>query len=100
MVMFTVFVTPEKLAVILPIVVTPTAAVETEKLADVAFAGTVTVGGTEAAELALERLTLAPLAGAGPVKLTIPVIDCPPIALNGVTLIEFNVGGLGLADGL
>ena len=97
MVMFTVFVTPEKLAVILPIVVTPTAAVETEKLADVAFAGTVTVGGTEAAELALERL---PLAGAGPVRLTIPVIDCPPIVLDGATLIEFNVVGLGLAGGL
>src|SRR5215467_7693976 len=100
MVMFTAFVTPEKLAVILPIVVTPTAAVETEKLADVALAGTVTVGGTEAAELALERLTLAPLAGAGPVRLTIPVIDCPPVTLDGATLIEFNVVGLKLAGGL
>jgi hypothetical protein len=93
---FTVFVTPEKLAVILPIVVAPTGAVETEKLTDVAFAGTVTTGGTEAAEVALERLTLAPIAGAGPVRLTVPVIDCPPVILDGLTLTEFSV--VGLAD--
>ena len=73
-----------------------TAAVETEKFTDVAFAGTVTVGGTEAAELPLERLILAPPAGAGSLILTVPVIDCPPVTLDGFTLTELSA--VGLAD--
>ena len=72
---FAVFVTPEKVAEILLIVVALTAVEETEKLADITPEGIITVGGTEAAVLALERLTFAPAVGAGPLRLTVPVRD-------------------------
>lgn len=47
----------------------------TVKLALVAPAGTVTLDGTVAAPLLLERKTCAPPAGAGPVRVTVAVED-------------------------
>lgn len=60
------------------------------KLAEEAPPATVTLDGTLAAELALSKFTTAPLVGAGPVKPTTPVADCPPITLAGVSVSEFN----------
>jgi hypothetical protein len=45
------------------------------KVALVAPAGTVTLDGTLAAPSSLERKTRAPPAGAGPVRVTVPVED-------------------------
>ena len=73
-----------------PNVVALTMAVVIGKLAEEAPAATVTLGETLAAEFALARCTTAPLVGAGPVKLTTPVADCPPMALAGVSVSEFN----------
>ena len=82
----------------LPAVVELTEIVVTGKFADVAVAGTVTELGTVAAGFALDKLTNAPTAGAGPVKFTVPVVDCPPVTLEGFTLTALNAaaptGGL------
>jgi hypothetical protein len=57
------------------------------KVAEVAFAGTVTLAGTcAAAVLLLDRVTTAPPAGAGPVNLTVPVGEVPAITDVGLTL--------------
>ena len=76
----------------LPAVVALTELVDTAKLAAVALAATVTEDGTLAAGFASESDTIAPPAGAGAVKFTVPVADCPPITDAGATLTEFNAG--------
>jgi len=48
------------------------------KLAELAPAGTVTLGGTAALVSELERETAAPPAGAGPGNDTVPVTAVPP----------------------
>jgi hypothetical protein len=50
------------------------------KVALVAPAGTVTLGGRTATGLVLARATTAPPAGAGPVRITFPVEDPHPPA--------------------
>ncbi len=56
-------------------------------VAEVAFAAIVTVAGICAAEpLLLDKVTIAPPAGAGPVNLTVPVDPVPPITDAGLTL--------------
>jgi hypothetical protein len=67
-------------------VVTRTMDVFTVKVALVAPAGTVTLEGTLAARLLLERRTCAPPAGAGPLSVTVPVEDWVP----PTTLVGFN----------
>jgi hypothetical protein len=67
----------------------------TVKVALVAPAGTVTLEGTLAAPLSLERKTWAPPAGAGPVRVTVPVEDWPPKTLAGFSVNEARVGGGG-----
>jgi hypothetical protein len=65
----------------------------TVKVALVAPAGTITLEGTLAAPLLLERRTWAPPAGAGPLSVTVPVEDCtPPITLVGLSVREATVG--------
>jgi hypothetical protein len=65
----------------------------TVNVALVAPAGTVTLEGTLAAPLLLERAIFAPPAGAGPLKVTVPVEDCaPPITLVGFRVSEETVG--------
>ena len=73
-----------------------TALVLTVKVALVAPARTVTVEGTlAAAVLLLERVTCAPPAGAGPLSVTVPVEEFPPVTLAGLKIIEESarVGG-------
>jgi hypothetical protein len=58
--------TPAYVAVMLPTVVELTAEVFTAKFTDDALPGTVTEVGTDAAGLALAKVTMAPFAGAAP----------------------------------
>jgi len=60
-----------------------TADVVTLKVAVVAFAATVTLAGTCAAALLLERVTTAPPEGAGAVRVTVPVEELPPTRAVG-----------------
>src|SRR6516162_7993475 len=64
-----------------------TAVVLIVKVALLLPAGTVTLEGTLAAALLLESITCAPAVGAGPLSVTVPVVDCVP----PVTLLGFNV---------
>ena len=75
---------------------TSTAEVLTVNVALLAPAGTVTLGGTLPAPLLLASATCAPLAGAGPLSVSVPVEDCtPPITLVGFSESEERVGGGG-----
>jgi hypothetical protein len=60
----------------------------TVKVAEVAFEGTVTLGGTVAAEeLPLDNVTTVPAEGGNPLRVTVPVeLAAPP-----TTLVGFNV---------
>ena len=65
----------------------------TVKVALLLPAGTVTLEGTLAAPLLLESITCAPPAGAGPLKVTVPVEVCrPPTTLVGFNVSEETVG--------
>ena len=73
-----------------------TAPVVTVKVALMAPAGTVTPldGTLAAAILLLESVTWAPPAGAGPLKVTVPVEDCtPPTTLVGFSVNDERGGG-------
>src|SRR5882762_1225302 len=65
------------------VVDTATALVLTVNVALVAPAGTGTLEGTLAAPLLLESATCAPPAGAGPLNVTVPVEEFPPVTLLG-----------------
>ena len=55
---------------------------------------TVTLDGTVATEvLLLESATATPPAGAGPLRVTVPVDDVPPVALDGFNVSEVRTGG-------
>ena len=74
-----------------------TACVLTVKLALLAPAGMVTLAGTLAAVSLLESVTCAPAAGAGPLRVTVPVDDCaPPVTLVGFSVSEETVMGGGV----
>lgn len=69
------------------------------KVALVAFAATVTLAGTVAAEvLLLDSVTTAPPDGAADVRVAVPCTVAPPVALEGVTLIADNEAGAGVPD--
>jgi hypothetical protein len=73
-----------------------TALVLTVNVALVAPAATVTLEGTLAVVvLLLESATWAPPAGAGPLSVTVPVEDCAPTTLIGISVNEESVGGGG-----
>jgi len=66
------------------------------KVAPVLPAGTVPVAGTLAEALLLESVTCPPPAGAGPLRVTVPVEDCtPPRTLVGFNASEETVGSSG-----
>ncbi len=68
-----------------------TGLVLTVKVAVVAFAATVTLEGTVAAAvLLLLRVTTAPPLGAGPLKVTVPVDELPPVTVSGLRLTELG----------
>src|SRR5258706_4488081 len=64
-----------------------TAVVVTCTVARVSPAATVTLAGTVAAEvLLLDRETTVPPLGAGPLSITVPVDEFPPVTLVGLTV--------------
>ena len=70
-----------------------TARVVTVKAALVTPAGMVTLGGTVAIVVSLlERETMAPAVGAGPLSVTLPVEGDPPLTLVGFSVSEVRVG--------
>src|SRR5436853_3783986 len=70
-----------------------TALVLTVNVALLAPAATITLVGTVAtALLPLERETVAPPAGAGPLNVTVPVEGDPPVTLVGFSVSEERVG--------
>lgn len=69
--------------------------VEIEKVADVAWAGTITLdGGMTLAGLELCNVTRTPPAGAGADRVTVPMTVAPPTTVLGLTLSAVRVGGL------
>src|SRR5437588_33051 len=94
-----VWVVPLYEAEIVAEVDTRTIDVFTVKVALLLPAGTVTMAGTLAAPLPLERVTCAPPAGAGPLSVTVPVEDCtPPTTLVGFSVSEATVGGMTVSE--
>jgi hypothetical protein len=78
--------------VIVTLLLVATGLVVIVKVAVVAFAATVTVDGTcAAAVLLLDRVTTAPPDGAGPLSVTVPVEEIPPITELGLTVAVFRV---------
>src|SRR5438309_2669759 len=75
-----------------------TALVLTTKVALVAPAGTVTLEGTLAAPLLLESATGAPPVGAGPLIVTVPVEEFPPVTLVGLSESEEREREAGTED--
>ena len=72
-----------------------TADVVIAKVAVVAPAATVTLAGDcAAAVLLLVRVTTAPLDGAGPVKVTVPVDEVPPSTEVGLSLTEVSAAAV------
>src|SRR6266403_1845340 len=70
-----------------------TAVVLTVNVALLAPAAIVTLAGTVAVDvLLLERETVAPPAGAGPLSVTVPVEGDPPVTLVGFSVSEERVG--------
>jgi len=87
-----VWLTAPRVAVTLADALAVTAVVVMGNVWLVAPAGTVTVIGTVAAVLLLERVTTVPPAGAAPVRVTVPVDDTtPPTTLVGETLTDARV---------
>ena len=77
----------------LAVVAAETEPVPTVKVVLLAPAGTVTLAGTVAAALSLDRATVVPPLGAGPVSVTVPVLDVPAVTLAGETLTVAGFAG-------
>ena len=73
-----------------------TVLLDTENVADVAPCAIVTEAGTVAAAVfELERATTAPPDPAADVSVTVPVADCPPTTVAGLTEMPLRLGGGG-----
>ena len=77
---------------------TSTTEVLTVNVVLVAPAGTVTLEGTLAAPLLLESITCAPPVGAGPLNVTVPVEEFPPVTLVGFRESEERERDAGTED--
>ena len=89
-----VLVTPPYVAEIVTGVDAATVDVDTENVAVVAPAATMTVAGTAAiAPLLLESDTVAPPDGAAAVSVTVPVDEVPPTGEDGFTLSAASAAG-------
>ena len=76
-------------------VLVATGLVVTVKVAVVALAATVTFAGTcAAAGLLLARATTAPPVAAGPLSVTVPVVEFPPFTDAGFRLREVTTGAV------
>ena len=73
-----------------------TAMVVTVKVAVALPAGTITLAGTVAAALFLDKATEMPPLGAALLKVTVPVEDVPPVTLVGLTETEESAGAGGV----
>ena len=82
---------------IVAVVVIVTEVVVTGNVADEEPAGTSTVAGTAALPLLLPRETTAPAAGAGPVRVTVPVDDDPPVTCAGFSVTDVSEAATGAA---
>jgi hypothetical protein len=77
-------------------VVELTAVVVTVKVAVVAPAATVTLAGTVADALLLDKLTAVPPVGAALLRVTVPVEEAPPVTVVGLKLTDESVTAGGL----
>jgi len=85
------------LAVIVALFCAATAVVLTVKLAPLLPAATVTVAGTVAAALLLDKLTTTPPVPALPLRLTVPLEVAPPATVVGLRLNCDNAGGVSVS---
>jgi len=69
-----------------------TGVVVTVNVAVVAPDATVTLAGTVAAALLLDSDTVAPLVGAAPLNVTVPVDEVPPVTEVGLSATDESVG--------
>ena len=76
----------------MPAVVTVTGIVVMAKAAELEPGATVTLAGTENAELALASATDSPPSGAGAVKVTAPLDPLPPTTALGLALTALSAG--------
>ena len=76
------------------VVFAATELVVTVKVAVVALAATVTLAGTRAAVLLLDRVTTAPPAAAGPLSVTVPIDEAPAGTEEGFRLREVRTGAV------
>jgi hypothetical protein len=81
---------PLHVAEMLAEVVAPTEDVLIGNVPVIDPAPTVTLAGTTAAASLLYRVTTAPPAGAGPVSVTVPVAEAPPVRLAGLNATELT----------
>ncbi len=72
----------------------PTGAVVTVNVAEEDPAGTVTLAGAVALALSLDNATVIPPSGAAPVKVTVPVVDVPPVTAAGFMLTPASAAGV------
>ena len=88
---------PALVAVTVTSAVLATVVVVTVNVAVAAPAGTVTLGGVDAAVESVESDTATPPLGAGALNVTVPVEEVPPVTLDGVSVsdVSVTVGGGG-----
>ena len=89
------FVTPPAVAEIVTEVLDEPGDVVTVNVAELLPGGTVTLAGTLATEdLLLDSATTVPPAGAGPLRVTVPVEELPAFTVEGESVNDDGTGGL------
>ena len=89
------FVTPPAVAETVTEVLAAPADVATVNVAELPPAETVTLAGTLATEgLLLDSATTVPPAGAGPLRVTVPVEELPAFTVEGESVNDDSTGGL------